>query len=156
MNDGFHLAEVNVALMRAPLDHPLMAEFAEALATVNAAADTSPGFVWRLQTEAGDATGVRAYDDPRILFNLSVWQSLGTLRDYAYRSMHGVFYARRQAWFEKMDPAHLALWWVPSGHRPTVVEARDRLEHLRTHGPTPHAFTFNRVTCRPAGSVLSV
>jgi len=140
--EAWHLAQVNVARMRAPLEDPLLAGFVAQLEFVNALADRSPGFVWRLQTDDGDATAVRAYDDPLILFNLSVWVSVAALRDYVYNSAHREPLRERKQWFVPMDTAHLALWWVPAGHRPSVQEATERLEHLRRHGPGPTAFSF--------------
>jgi hypothetical protein len=140
----FHLAQVNVARMIAPLDHPSMKSFVDQLPYINALADASPGFVWRLQTEDGDATAIRAFGDPLILFNMSVWQSLDALYDYAYRSDHLKPLRNRRAWFEKLEGAPLALWWVPAGHRPTVAEARERLDLLNRVGPSPEAFTFRQ------------
>ena len=148
--EGWHLAQVNVARMRAPLEDPLMSAFVEQLDFVNALADRSPGFVWRLQTDTGNATDVRAYDDPLILFNLSVWESVEALRDYVYSSAHRQPLRERKQWFVPMDAPHLALWWVPAGHRPSVQEATERLEHLRRHGPGPTAFSFSRAFDPPA------
>lgn len=139
----YHLAQVNIAKMLAPLHDPLMAEFVAHLQSVNATADSSPGFVWRLQTEAGDATQIRAYDDKQILFNLSVWESLETLRNYVYRSQHGTVMRNRRQWFEKSEQPTTALWWIFAGQIPTVLEAKERLEYLRHNGPTPYAFLFN-------------
>jgi Domain of unknown function (DUF3291) len=138
------LAQVNVAVLKEPLDSPLLEGFVAALEPINALADAAPGFVWRLQTEDGDATAIRAFDDERILVNLSVWESLESLGEFAYRSRHAVVMRQRRTWFHKMGEAYLALWWVPVGHRPSVAEARHRVDHLRLHGPTPHAFTFRR------------
>jgi hypothetical protein len=138
----YHLAQVNVARMLAPLDDPLMAEFVAQLDAINALADASPGFVWRLQTADGDATSVRAYDDPRILVNMSVWRSLEALSAYVYASAHRGVMRRRREWFARFDGPYMALWWVPAGEIPRVEEARERLEHLRAHGPTLAAFTF--------------
>ncbi|HKI99422.1 MAG TPA: DUF3291 domain-containing protein [bacterium] len=152
---GWHLAQVNIALMRAPLDDPLMQRFVDQLDFINALADRSPGFVWRLQTEEGDATAVRAYDDERILFNLSLWESIGALHDYVYRSAHLEVLKDRKLWFEVMQDRHMALWWVPAGHVPGVEEARDRLEHLQHHGPTAEAFTFQRRFAPPTAGHAS-
>lgn len=140
----YHLAQVNIARMLAPLHDPVMAEFVAQLQAVNATADTSPGFIWRLQTEEGDATQIRAYEDELILFNLSVWESLETLRNYVYHTQHGQAMRDRRQWFEPSAQPTMALWWVPAGHLPTVVEARDRLEYLRQQGPTPYAFSFKQ------------
>ena len=128
--------------MRAPLEDPVIAGFAEQLEFINSVADHSPGFVWRLQTDAGDATAVRAYDDETILFNLSVWESVEALRHYVYQSAHRQPLRERKAWFEPLGRPHLALWWVPAGHRPEVAEARERLERLQEQGAGPDAFTF--------------
>ena len=147
----YHLAQVNIAVMRAPLDDPVMAGFVARLAEINALADQSPGFVWRLQTEEGDATSLRPYTDSRILLNLSVWESVESLKDYVYKSAHGEVMRRRRQWFEQFEGMYMALWWVKAGHVPTVAEAKQRLEHLREHGETPRAFTFKRLF-PPAGA----
>jgi uncharacterized protein DUF3291 len=145
MGHGVHLAQVNVARMLAPLDDPLLAPFVARLAEVNALADAAPGFVWRLQTDAGDATAVRAYDDDRILFNLSVWESPERLKAFVYRTAHNDVMRQRSSWFERMNDASYALWWVEAGHVPSLDEAKERLERLRREGPGAHAFTFRRV-----------
>ena len=137
-----HIAQVNIGRMRAALEDPVMRGFVERLAEINAVADGSPGFVWRLQTEEGNATYLRPYEDDRILFNLSVWETIEDLRDYVYRSAHKEVLRRRQDWFEKLEAPAVALWWVPAGHVPSVHEAKKRLDHLRQNGPTAFAFTF--------------
>lgn len=137
-----HLAQLNIGRLRAATDDPLVAEFMDALDEINALAERSPGFVWRFQTDEGNATAERPYDDDSILVNFSTWESVEALADYVYRSDHTAYLRRRREWFERMDEVISVLWWVPEGHRPTVEEAIDRLEHLRTHGPTPAAFTF--------------
>lgn len=138
-----HLAQVNIALAREPLDTPLLAEFMAQLAPVNAGADVAPGFVWRMQTEDGDATGVRGFgDDERLIINLTVWESLEAMRDFVFSDpAHLAVMRRRREWFERLA-LHTVLWWVPADHEPSVAEAEARMEHLREHGPTPHAFTF--------------
>ena len=148
-----HLAQVNIGRMKAPLENATMAGFVARLDEINALADRSPGFVWRLQTEAGNATYLRPYEDERILFNLSVWETVESLRDYVYRSVHTELLRSRQEWFTKFDGAYLALWWVPVGHVPSVDEAKKRLAHLDEHGPTPFAFNF-KVTFPPDEAVL--
>jgi len=141
---GLHIAQVNIARMKAPLEDPVMAGFVARLDEINALADRSPGFVWRLQTDAGNATYLRPYDDDRILFNLSVWDSIESLKRYVYYTAHVEVFRQRQAWFEKFAGAYLALWWVPQGHVPGVDEAKKRLAHLEEHGPSPFAFTFKQ------------
>lgn len=136
--DHHYLAQLNIARMRAPLDSPVMAGFVAQLDAINALADASPGFVWRLE----NATGVQAYQDPLILVNLSVWESVEALHDFAYQSAHRGPQRDRSQWFERPSQAHLALWWVPAGHIPSVAEARDRLEFRRAHGDSPVAFSI--------------
>jgi hypothetical protein len=140
---GWELAQVNVGIAKGPMDSEVMAGFAAALEPINALADAAPGFVWRLQDESGDATAIRVFEDERMLINLSVWESVDALAGFVYRSDHTSVMRGRKQWFETIR-SYLALWWVPAGHRPTPLEARERLEHLRRHGPTPFAFTFKR------------
>lgn len=142
---GYHIAQVNIARMRGPLDDPLMAGFVARLDEINAIADGSPGFVWRLQTSDGNATYVRPYDDDRMLVNMSVWETIDALRNYVYPSAHRELLRQRQEWFEKFAGAFVALWWVPAGHIPGVDEAKKRLAHLDAHGPTEFAFTFKTI-----------
>lgn len=139
---GFHLAQVNVARLAAPLDSLRLADFVANLEPINAIADASHGFVWRLQTEAGDATALRIFDDDWLIVNMSVWESLEALRDYVYRSPHADVLGRRQEWFDRMVEAHLALWWIEAGTIPTLSDAEERLLTLRAEGPTPGAFTL--------------
>ena len=143
-SDYYHLAQVNIGRARGPMDTPVMAGFAAQLAPVNTIADQSPGFVWRLQTESGDATSILPYDDPAIMINMSVWESVEALRTFVYRTSHVGVMRDRAQWFEKMAEAYVALWWIPAGHIPSVEEALQRLAHLRREGPTPQAFNFSR------------
>ena len=138
----FQLAQVNVGRLRAPLDSPDIAEFVALLAPVNDLADASPGFVWRLQTAAGNATDIKAFDDELMIVNMSVWRTLEDLRNFVYRSEHVDVLRRRRDWFEKMTEFHFALWWLPTGRLPTVDEALWRVELIRANGPTAEAFTF--------------
>jgi hypothetical protein len=146
-----HLAQLNIALLRAPLDTPLLADFVASLEPINALADKSLGFVWRLQTEEGHATSIRGFDNDAIIVNLSVWESIETLFDFTYRGAHIELLRRRREWFQRMAEAHQCLWWIPAGHIPTVAEAEERLRHLQRHGPSSTAFTF-RVRF-PAGGI---
>lgn len=142
---GQHLAQVNVARLVAPIEDPAVKEFADALDPINALADTSPGFVWRLQDDTGSATGIRIDDDPCVIVNLSVWTDIELLREFVYRTEHTAFLRRRREWFERFGSVAVALWWVPEGHKPTVDEALTRLDHLNRHGPTPTAFSFRNL-----------
>ena len=126
------------------MDSPALAEFMALLEPVNAVADRSPGFVWRLQTEEGNATSIPVLGDDRLIVNMSVWESIDLLAEFVYRSGdHLAVMRRRREWFGRMK-VFMALWWVPAGHHPTVAEAEERLEHLRAHGPTEFAFTFRQ------------
>jgi len=138
------LAQINIGRLRAPTDDPMIAEFMAALDEINALAERSPGFVWRFMTEDGNATAVRPFEDDLLLINMSVWESVESLGDYVYRTDHAAYLRRRREWFERIREAIVALWWVPEGHRPTVTEAIERIDHLRANGPTPHAFTFRQ------------
>jgi hypothetical protein len=142
------LAQINIARMRAPLSDPVMADFVANLKPINELADTSPGFVWRFQTEQGDATAIRPYDDDRVIVNYSVWEDVNALQDFVYRSAHSGIMKRRREWFERLTDAYVALWWVPRDRRPTIAEAVERMEHLKRHGPSIVAFTFRE--CFPA------
>lgn len=166
MAELFHIAQVNVARMVAPLDDPAMASFVALLDEINALADASPGFVWRLQSEAGNATYLRPYGDDRILFNMSVWETVEDLKTYVYRTAHGGVMRRRAEWFGRFGAPSVALWWVRAGRIPTVEEAKRRLERLQALGEGPYAFTLRRVfppveepeaaaaasSCKPCGS----
>lgn len=140
----YHLAEYNIARLVAPLDDPQLAPFMDALDRLNRLADDYEGFVWRLQTADGNSTSVRVRGDPMIVVNLSVWATIDSLFQYAYHSGHAEIFRRRQEFFEPSDLPSLVLWWIPAGHIPSVEEAEERLDHLRDHGPTPHAFMFKR------------
>jgi hypothetical protein len=148
----FHIAQVNVGTLLAPVDAPETAAFVAALDPVNALADVAPGFVWRLQTEDGNATAIKVDDDPLFIVNMSVWESIESLADFVYRSAHAGVMRRRREWFERAPDAYLALWWVEAGHTPSVDEAMDRLRHLRAHGPTATAFTFRKPFSPPGDS----
>jgi Domain of unknown function (DUF3291) len=139
-----YVAQLNIARFRAQMDDPGMAGFVEQLDPINALADGSPGFVWRLQTEEGNATSIRAFDDDLMLVNMSVWESIDALAGFVYRSGHVEVMRRRREWAEQMKEAYMCLWWIPAGHIPAIEEAKERLEHLRRRGPTPAAFTFKR------------
>lgn len=145
MTSNHHIAQVNIARMKAPLDSPVMEGFVSRLEEINALADHSPGFVWRLQTPEGDATYLRPYEDDRILVNLSVWQSVESLKHYVYGTAHAELLRGRRAWFENFGGAYVAMWWVPAGHIPGIDEAKKRLAHLESHGPSQFAFTFKTV-----------
>ena len=140
---AWQLAQLNVGRPLAPVDSPRLADFVAQLDEINALAEVSPGFVWRLVGDGGNATDLRTDHDPSLLVNMSVWASAEQLFDFVYRTAHTRVMARRREWFEKIEVFQV-LWWVPAGHQPTVGEAMDRLAHLRAHGPSPTAFTFKQ------------
>ena len=141
---NYHLAQVNIGRISAPLDDPRMADFVNNLVRINTLGHNTPGFVWQLLTEAGDSTGFHVFEDERILLNMTVWENVEALYDFTYRSHHVDFFRRRREWFEKFDGVYLVLWWVPAGHHPTPEEAKEKLAYLEAHGPTPLAFTFKK------------
>ncbi len=145
MRSNAHLAQVNIGRMNTPLEDPAMAGFVTRLDEINALADRSPGFVWRLQDSAGNATYLRPYDDDRILFNMSVWETVEDLRQYVYQGVHVELLRQRNDWFARFEGAYMALWWVPAGHRPSIDEAKKRLASVAEKGATPFAFTFKQV-----------
>lgn len=138
-----HLAQANVATMRATYDDPLMDDFLEQLDPINALADSSPGFVWRLVGDDVDAYAARLFGIDRMLFNMSVWQSVEALEAYVYNSNHIGVLRRRNKWFEKPARSPFVLWWVDEGHVPTIDEAKERFDLLWNNGPSPSAFTFS-------------
>ncbi|MGH8974742.1 MAG: DUF3291 domain-containing protein [Acidimicrobiia bacterium] len=138
-----HLAQLNIARLYQPLDHPDTAEFVAALDGINKLAESSPGFVWRLQDEDGRSSSyVAAYEDPLVVINLSVWEDVESLRSFTYRSDHTPFFRRRREWFEAHAEPYLVCWWLPAGEIPTVEDAVRRLDLLRVSGPGPEAFTL--------------
>ncbi len=139
----YHLAQLNIAEMKHPLDSPPMADFVANLAPVNALADTAPGFVWRLQTEDGDATAIDFFGG-NVIVNMSVWTDVEALHRFVYRTAHAKIMARRKEWFERIEAAYTVLWWIAAGTTPSLEEAQARLDQLRAHGPSPEAFTFKQ------------
>lgn len=144
MTRSFHLAQANIAYMRAPIDDPVMADFVARIDALNALADAAPGFVWRLDTEEGAEPGVAMFSGERVLFNLSVWESIEALEAYVYRSNHVQAVQKRAEWFERPEKPPLVLWWIDAGHIPTEQEAAGRFERLWKNGPTADAFTFRK------------
>jgi Domain of unknown function (DUF3291) len=140
----WHIAQMNVGTVLYPLDDPRIAEFMNALDEVNALAEASPGFVWRLQSDQGNATDIKMSDDQYFLVNMSVWQSVETLFDFVYKSSHRLFMGKRREWFARPAGAYQVLWWVEAGHLPTAAEGLERLAHLEKHGASPRAFTFRQ------------
>jgi heme-degrading monooxygenase HmoA len=150
-----HLAQINIARLTAPLDDPRIAEFVEQLEPINKLADSSPGFISRLQSEQGNATDLAYSDDPFIIVNMSVWDSIEALKEFTYRSRHLHVLRDRKKWFEKMELPHYCLWWVPIGHRPAIAEGRTKLELYQRYGSTVEAFWFNEWYPAPAAGLVS-
>lgn len=150
-----HLAQVNIARAKGEMTDPIMQGFVSRLDEINALAEASPGFVWRLTGEGNDATSLRPYpEDSLILVNLSVWDSPESLRNYVYKTVHVEVMRGRKAWFDRMQEMYYTMWWVPAGHIPTVAEAKARLDHLRAHGESAHAFTFAKVFPAPDAAAM--
>ena len=139
----YQLAQLNLAQMKFPMDDPAMADFVARLDAINALADRAAGFVWRLQTDEGDATAIDHFGADKLV-NMSVWQDLDSLHHYVFRSAHNQVMALRKQWFERMGEVYSVLWWVEAGHLPTLQEAGTRLDHLRQHGASAFAFSFKQ------------
>jgi len=140
----YQLAQINIGRILGPIDSPVMAEFVANLDRINSLAEKSPGFVWRLKDDNNNATSIKIYDDDSLIVNMSVWKDLETLMNYVYKSAHVEILKRSREWFSKLKEMHMALWYIPSGHIPSVEEAIERLNHLRAHGETPYAFSFRK------------
>jgi hypothetical protein len=147
---AYQLAQVNIARLKFPLDSPQLRFFVDSLDPVNEVADASDGFVWRLESDSGNATDIAVFGDEWLIINMSVWRDTNALTAFMYQGLHRELLSRRREWFEKVEEAMATLWWVPAGHRPTVAEAEDRLLHLRAHGATPYAFTLRTSFPPPA------
>ena len=152
MAAGFHLAQINIGRIVAPTDSPVLKDFMDNLDRINALAEAQPGFVWRLVGEGNDATDIQAFDDPMMLLNMSVWESLDQLAAFVYRTAHRDIMRRRREWFHPVE-TYMALWWVPAGHRPTPAEGIARLELLKAMGPTPEAFSFRQPFPAPGAAL---
>ncbi|MYM58338.1 DUF3291 domain-containing protein [Vibrio sp. OCN044] len=136
------LAQLNIAHAKYPLDHPSIKDFIDNLEIVNAIAEQSEGFIWRLKDDSGDATSIQLFDDPNIIVNMSVWETADSLKDFMFRTIHRDFMRRKKEWFHQVAEDTYVLWWIEDGYIPTPQEAIERLDHLRTNGDTPFAFTF--------------
>jgi len=148
---NYQLAQINIASLKAPLDSPELKDFVDNLDRINALAESSEGFIWRLKGDGNDATSLRPLGD-NVIVNMSVWRDVAALKNYVYSTPHTAIMKRRREWFTRMGEAYLVLWWVKAGHVPTVAEAVARLEHLRKHGPSPEAFTFGDAYAAPDAS----
>ncbi len=147
---AFHLAQINIAQAKDAMESQTMRGFVARIDEIHALADKAPGFVWRLQTEAGDATAIRAFEDPMLLVNMSVWDDVESLKRYVYQSAHVELIRDRDAWFNKMKPVHQVLWWIPAGHLPSLGEGKERLAMLQERGPSRDAFTFAKPFPQPS------
>lgn len=145
----FHLAQVNIGIAKGDMQSEVMQEFADNLDPVNAIAEASNGFVWRLKDDSGDATNITFSDNPNELINMSVWESVEDLKHFMFKTHHLDFLKRKKEWFEPASQATYVLWWVPIGHIPSIDEAKEKLETLRTLGDSPQAFSFKQVFASP-------
>ncbi|HMT94231.1 DUF3291 domain-containing protein [uncultured Thiothrix sp.] len=146
---NYHLAQLNIAQLLAPIDSPQLKDFVDNLERINTLAEQFEGFVWRLQTEEGDATALRPFGE-EVIVNLSVWASVEALHQFVYRSAHTPIMSRRREWFARMTNTYMVLWWIPQGHEPSVEEAKQRLDLLQTQGASAQAFSFKQVFEQPS------
>jgi Domain of unknown function (DUF3291) len=142
MNVHKYLAQVNIGKVIAPMDSPIMSGFADHLDEINKLAEESEGFIWRLKEDNNNATSIHVFDDPFILINMSVWESVDALYKFVYQSAHVEYLKKRKEWFEKLTDMHMALWWIPQNHFPDCNEAIERLTHIKVNGASAFAFSF--------------
>ncbi len=135
-----HLAQLNIARLKHPIDDSRIADFVANLERINGLAERSPGFVWRLKDESGNATDIGGFDDPSLIVNLTVWETPGHLEKFVWQTVHQRIYNRKSEWFSPEPEATFVMWWIAESHRPDIAEARERLERLRAHGDTNEAF----------------
>lgn len=145
MSSGYHLAQLNIGTALDSMESEVMKDFTDNLELINGIGENSPGFVWRLKDESGDATAIEFTDDPNVLVNLTVWQDLQSLKDFVFKTQHATFLARKKEWFKPVSEATYALWWIPEGHIPSLEEAKAKLDHLNEHGESPSAFSFKKL-----------
>lgn len=146
---GYHLAQLNIATALASMDSPIMKDFVDNLEYINGIGEASPGFVWRLKDESGDATSIQVYHDPNIIVNLTVWEDPDSLKQFLFKTDHAQFLKRKKEWFKPVKEATYVLWWVPKGHIPDVIEAKERLEYLNNNGESAEAFSFRKLFPAP-------
>jgi Domain of unknown function (DUF3291) len=151
-----HPAQINIARLSAPIDDPQIAEFVAQLEPIKALVDQATGFVWRLKLESGNDTDIAYNDDPFVIVNMSVWESIEMLRNYAYKSDHAKVFRDRAKWFEKMDKPSRCLWWIPVGHITSVAEGRERQEPYQKHGAMAYSFWFSQHFPQPTGEGVRV
>lgn len=147
---GYHLAEFNIGTLRYDWDDPRVADFADNIDRVNSIAARSPGFVWRLSDEdmeaaQQDAAGVLG-GNPRTASTLSIWRDVASLEQFVWNTVHKQFYDRKAEWYDPDQGLRLVMWWVPQGHHPTIVEAKQRLDHLAAHGDSDTAFGWRHLS----------
>lgn len=149
MTQNYHLAQINIAQGIADIDDPLMKDFIDQIDYINRLAESAEGFIWRLQTDGGDATGISAFDDPKVILNMSVWDSLESLKEYVYTGDHVEVFKQKKKWFVKMDSPSIALWWIPAGTIPSIQDGKDALDYLEKHGPSEKYFIFSKPFSQP-------
>jgi hypothetical protein len=138
-----HIAQLNISFVRAPKDDPVFADFVSELDHINSQADASPGFVWRLAEEDDGVESQRVFDNEKILVNMSVWESAETLRSFVYQGDHASILRKRRKWFKQHVKAYIVLWWISAGHRPSLEEAKQKLDLLLNNGPSSDAFSLS-------------
>ena len=143
---AYHLAQLNIAKLQAPLDHPKLSEFVQNLDRINTLAEKSPGFIWRYESTSNNAEeeAVRVFGDPMLIVNLSVWESMDQLFEFTYRTDHVEIFRKRKQWFHSFKGRHMVCWYLKEGMIPSLQDAKDRLQFLEDHGETPYAFTFKK------------
>lgn len=141
----YHLAQLNIAGLKCPIDSPQLEESVSNIERINQMAETHPGFVWRMTDDSSEL-----FDPLTYVVNLYVWESIEALKEFTYKTGHANIIRKRKKWFENLKSNYIVMWWIPEKHIPTVGEAKERLELLDQKGPTKEAFTFRELFERPA------
>ena len=141
----WHLAEVNIARLKAPIGDPIVAPFVNALDKINSIADRMDGFVWRHIDDIGNATNTQNSSDECVIYNASIWKDVPSLEQSVWGTLHAKFYEQRTKWFNAMDAMSFAMWWIPPDTVFTPDEAMVRLSHLKANGPYKKAFGWQEV-----------
>jgi Domain of unknown function (DUF3291) len=145
----YNLAQINISKSKGLPDSPVMAAFMEKIDDVNAIAEGSTGFIWRLKSDDGNATSIQIFEDELIIVNMSVWESFEAFKGFVFNGLHAAMMRSRNEWFEKSDFSNLALWWIPEGHIPNTDEAKSKLEKIAAEGDTQEAFRFKNIFKAP-------
>lgn len=139
-----HLAQLNIGKPKYANDDPRFAEFMDNLERINGLGESMPGFVWIHKDDSGHAMDMPT-PWPDAAANLTVWEKPEDLEHFVWNTVHKQFYKKKAEWFEEISSSHFVMWWVEEGHRPSLEEAKERLDHLNEHGNSDFAFDWSHL-----------